>query len=150
MEPTMVDRFRQLSDRPNRCRRHITFGVHCQEFEVDSTICVFFARILTALRNGADEPCFARGGSTSQTPSQGLKDMDAALEQIRHEGLRINPEDEDRLSPLVFDHINLLGRYAFSVPESVGRGKLRPLRNPGDPLEEVALAASDPQHCPFT
>ena len=62
----------------------------------------------------------------------------AALEQLRHEGFRINPEDEARLSPLVFDHINLLGRYAFSVPESVGRGELRPLRNPGDPLEEAS------------
>ena len=30
---------------------------------------------------------------------------------------------------------NLLGRYAFSVPESVSRGELRPLRNPGDPIE---------------
>jgi len=39
-------------------------------------------------------------------------------------------------SPLsFFDHINLLGRYA----ESVGRGEHRPLRNPGDPLEEAAL-----------
>ena len=43
-----------------------------------------------------------------------------------------------RLSPLVFDHINLLGRYAFSVPDSVIRGELRPLRNPADALEDVA------------
>ena len=42
-------------------------------------------------------------------------------------------------SPLwFFDHNNLLGRYAFSVPVSIGRGELRPLRNPGDPLEEAA------------
>jgi TnpA family transposase len=38
----------------------------------------------------------------------------------------------------VFDHINLLGRYAFSVPESVIRGELRPLRRPEDALEDVA------------
>ena len=42
--------------------------------------------------------------------------MDAALEQLRHEGFRINPEDEAWLSPLVLDHINLLGRYPFSFP----------------------------------
>ena len=41
-----------------------------------------------------------------------------------------------RLSPLVFDHINLLGRYAFSVPDSVAQGQLRPLRNPTDALED--------------
>lgn len=29
--------------------------------------------------------------------------------------------------PLVFEHITLLGRYAFSVPDSVVRGQLRPL-----------------------
>ncbi len=39
---------------------------------------------------------------------------------------------------LVFEHINLLGRYAFSVPEAVTRGELRPLRNPAEVLEEVA------------
>ena len=36
---------------------------------------------------------------------------------------------------LIFD---LLGRYAFSVPEAVTRGELRPLRNPAEVLEEVA------------
>ena len=28
---------------------------------------------------------------------------------------------------LVSSHVNLLGRYAFSVPDSVMRGQLRPL-----------------------
>jgi|RhiMethySRZTD1v2_1073278.scaffolds.fasta_scaffold862612_2 hypothetical protein len=35
----------------------------------------------------------------------------------------IQPEDVARLSPLVFEHINLLGRYAFSVPEVVSSGQ---------------------------
>jgi hypothetical protein len=39
---------------------------------------------------------------------------------------------------LVFEHITLLGRYAFSVPDSVVRGQLRPLCNPTDALEDVA------------
>jgi len=43
-----------------------------------------------------------------------------------------------RLSPLVYDHINLLGRYAFSVPDSVIRGELRRLRDPGEAIEDVA------------
>ena len=45
---------------------------------------------------------------------------------------RVRPEDEARLSPLGHEHINLLGRYSFAVPESVARGELRPLRNPAD------------------
>jgi hypothetical protein len=35
-----------------------------------------------------------------------------------------------RLSPLGFDHINMLGRYAVVLPEKVARGELRPLRDP--------------------
>jgi Tn3 transposase DDE domain len=64
--------------------------------------------------------------------------INAALQQLEAEGLPIQPEDVARLSPLVFDHINLLGRYAFSVPESVARGELRQLRNPADAIEDVA------------
>jgi TnpA family transposase len=64
--------------------------------------------------------------------------IDAALQQLRAEGFLVKPEDVARLSPLVFDHINLLGRYAFAVPEAVQRGELRPLRNPSDLAEEVA------------
>ena len=64
--------------------------------------------------------------------------INAALEQLAREGHHFTPEDVARLSPLVFDHINLLGRYAFSVPEAVTRGELRPLRNPAEVLEQFA------------
>lgn len=36
--------------------------------------------------------------------------MDAALNQFRAEGLDMRPEDVARLSPLGFDHIDMLGR----------------------------------------
>ena len=39
-------------------------------------------------------------------------------------------EDVARLSPLVHEHINMLGRYSFSVPDAVSRGELRPFRDP--------------------
>jgi hypothetical protein len=42
------------------------------------------------------------------------------------------PEPSTRfklLSPLMFDHINFLGRYAFALPDSVAQGQLRPLRS---------------------
>ncbi len=39
-------------------------------------------------------------------------------------------EDVARLSPLGFEHINMLGRYAFTLPDAVARGELRPLRDP--------------------
>jgi len=56
--------------------------------------------------------------------------MDAALNQLRAEGFDVRAEDVARLSPLGFEHINMLGRYAFTLPDAVARGELRPLRNP--------------------
>lgn len=61
--------------------------------------------------------------------------MDAVLEQLRTEGYPIIPEDVARLSPLIYEHINVLGRYTFTLPEMVARGQLRPRRNPADPIE---------------
>ena len=51
------------------------------------------------------------------------------VEQLRSEGYPLKPEDVGRLSPLMFDHINFLGRYAFALPDSVAQGQLRPLRS---------------------
>jgi len=41
-----------------------------------------------------------------------------------------------RLSLLGHEHINMLGRYAFTLPEPVARGELRPLRNPNQASDE--------------
>jgi TnpA family transposase len=120
-------------------------------------------RTLTQLNRGEDRHKLARAvfhgrrGELRQRYQEGQEDqlgalglvvnviilwntlyINAALEQLASEGYTIRDEDVARLSPLVFDHINLLGRYAFSVPDSVARGQLRPLRNPADPLEDVA------------
>ena len=64
--------------------------------------------------------------------------MDAALGQLRAEGFDVRDEDIARLSPLGHEHINMLGRYAFTLPETVARGELRPLRNPAIQAEELA------------
>jgi hypothetical protein len=59
--------------------------------------------------------------------------MDRALEEMRGRGMKIAPEDVERLSPLGYDHINLLGRYTFSLAEEIRRGAFHPLRE----LEET-------------
>jgi len=56
--------------------------------------------------------------------------IDAALARLRKEGLQVRDEDVARLSPLGHEHINMLGRYTFTLPDQVARGKLRPLRDP--------------------
>ena len=117
-------------------------------------------RTLTQLNRGEDRHSLARAvfhgkrGELRQHYREGQEDqlgalglvvnvialwntiyMDAALEQLRSEGYFVKPEDLARLSPLMFDHINFLGRYAFALPESVAQGKLRPLRR-ADALDD--------------
>jgi TnpA family transposase len=62
--------------------------------------------------------------------------MEAALQQLRDEGVEVRDEDVARLSPLVHRHINFQGRYSFALTESVARGDLRSLRNPSDISED--------------
>lgn len=38
-------------------------------------------------------------------------------------------DDVTRLSPLEFDHINMLGRCAFTLPDTIARGELRCLHD---------------------
>jgi len=61
--------------------------------------------------------------------------MQAALNQLRANGEPVNDAGVARLSPLLHEHINMLGRYSFSMPEAVAKGELRPLRDPTDPSQ---------------
>ncbi len=58
--------------------------------------------------------------------------IEAALRQLRDEGVEVRDEDVARLSPLVHHHINFQGRYSFALSEAVARGELRPLRDPDE------------------
>jgi TnpA family transposase len=63
--------------------------------------------------------------------------MDAVIKHLRQQGFAVRDEDLARLSPLGFEHINMLGHYIFSLPEVVARGHLRPLRDPATALPEM-------------
>jgi len=52
--------------------------------------------------------------------------IDAALQQLRADGYPIHDDDRLRLSPLSHEHINMMGRHSFSVPDAVAKGELRP------------------------
>jgi hypothetical protein len=41
--------------------------------------------------------------------------MERALGQLERQGLEVRPEDVEGLSPLVFHHVNMLGRYTFDL-----------------------------------
>lgn len=53
--------------------------------------------------------------------------IDAILTQLTSEGYPIHEADIAHLSPLVHQHINMLGRYSFALPDAVKNGQLRPL-----------------------
>jgi hypothetical protein len=44
--------------------------------------------------------------------------------------MEVLDDDVSHLSPLIWRHLNFLGRYDFSLPDAVLNGGLRPLRNP--------------------
>lgn len=67
--------------------------------------------------------------------------MNRALEEMRARGMKILPEDVERLSPLGYDHINLLGRYTFSLSEEIRQGAFHPLRE----LEETEQEQEEPE-----
>jgi TnpA family transposase len=56
--------------------------------------------------------------------------MQAVVERLQAERHPVDPADLARVSRLAHRHINLLGRYAFTVPEAVANEELRLLRNP--------------------
>lgn len=53
--------------------------------------------------------------------------LDRAAKQLVADGFPVTDDLLARLSPLQFDHINFLGRYALFRPQEAGR---RPLREP--------------------
>jgi TnpA family transposase len=165
VQATSIMRTLQIGDRPTRLAQavadlgRIDKTIHALTYIDDETK---RRRILQQLNKGEDRHKLARAvfhgkrGELRQRYHEGQEDqlgalglivniivlwntiyINAALQQLEQEGLEIQSEDIARLSPLVFEHINVLGRYAFSLPEAVGRGELRPLRNASDALEEI-------------
>ena len=89
-------------------------------------------------REGQEDQLGALGLVVNAVVLWNTRYLDAALAQVRGSGAVVKPEDEERLSPLLLDHVNVLGRYEFTLKESVQKGHLRPLR---DPSESDDLAA---------
>lgn len=54
--------------------------------------------------------------------------LQAAIEQLKSEGVKIKDEDLNFISPARYAHINPYGRYYFNVEENLNRTGLRPLR----------------------
>jgi TnpA family transposase len=83
-------------------------------------------------REGQEDQLGALGLVVNAIVLWNTRYMDAALQHLRESGVEVLTEHVAHLSPLGFDHINLVGRYHFGLPDAVLRGALRPLRDPKD------------------
>lgn len=63
--------------------------------------------------------------------------MQDALDEMRLLGQEVRPEDVERLAPHRFQHINVHGKYHFTLPETVAQGHHRPLRPLSSSSEEL-------------
>jgi hypothetical protein len=83
-------------------------------------------------REGQDDQLGALGLVVNAVVLWNARYLGAALTQVHATGETVKPEDVERLSPLLLDHVNVLGRYDFALTESVRQGQLRPLRSPDE------------------
>ena len=104
-------------------------------------------RILTQLNRGEGQHsvtraiCYGRRGEIRKSYREGQKDQlgalglvlnavvlwntiytESALNHLKNQSVL-----EQRLSPLLYKHINVLGHYSFTLSEQIEKGTLRPL-----------------------
>jgi len=114
-------------------RRRILVQLNRQEFRHKLARKIYHGdrgEVRNALRQGQEEQLGALGLVLNAVTHWNAIYMQEAIAKLSNEGLVIDPSDIARLSPVLWRHINFLGRYDISLPESVAQGKLRPLRDP--------------------
>lgn len=118
-------------DDEDYCRRILT-QLNRGESRHSLARAVFFGRrgeLRQAYREGQEEQLSALGLVVNVLVLWNTYYLDVALNYLRAEEKTVTPEDVARLSPLAHDHINMLGRYHFNLPESLKNGGMRPLRS---------------------
>jgi len=86
--------------------------------------------IRSPLQQGQEEQLGALGLALNAVAHWNAIYMQEALQQVRTDGMDVRDDDLTHISPLIWRHLNSLGRYDFSLPDTVLNGGLRPLRNP--------------------
>ena len=119
-------------DDPDR-RRRILVQLNRQEFRhrLARRVCHGNRGELAAgYREGQEETLGTLGLLLNVIAFWNATYMQAVADALQVEKHPVDPTQFARVSPLTYRHINFLGRYAFTLPEAVARGELRPLRNP--------------------
>ena len=77
-------------------------------------------------REGQEDQLGALGLVTNAVILWNTIYMQSAIDHLQH-SIEIKEEDEARLSPLGYGHLNVLGHYSFTLAEQIKKGQLRPL-----------------------
>jgi len=100
-------------------RRSLLIQVNKGERRHGLTRTVFHGRggeLRQAYREGQEDQLGALGLVLNAIVLWNTRYMGLALDELRGAGMQIQPEDVERLSPLLHHHIHLDGRYSFSLP----------------------------------
>lgn len=114
-------------------RRRILVQLNRQEFRHKLARKIYHGdrgEVRNALRQGQEEQLGALGLVLNAVTHWNAIYMQEAIAHLRADGLDFDPADIARLSPILWRHINFLGRYDITLPKSVAQGGLRPLRDP--------------------
>lgn len=114
-------------------RRRILIQLNRQEFRHKLARKIYHGdrgEVRNALRQGQEEQLGALGLILNAVTHWNAIYMQEAIAQIQAQGTTVSPTDIARMSPVLWRHINFLGRYEIALPESVAQGGLRPLRDP--------------------
>lgn len=78
-------------------------------------------------REGQEDQLGALGLVVNAIVIWNTKYMEIAIDAINKAGHPAYYDDIQRLSPLTYEHINIMGRYSFNLPEEIEHGGLRTL-----------------------
>lgn len=89
-------------------------------------------------RKGMEDQLGALGLVVNALVLWNTRYLQQALEQWQQTEGEPPADEVARLSPLLHEHVNMLGRYDFTLPERIAAGELRPLRSPSSWEEQPA------------
>lgn len=89
-----------------------------------------------AYREGQEDQLGALGLVVNAIVVWNTRYMESAVQVLRNRGHILEEDDIVRLSPLGYEHINIVGRYSFILPEEIRDGQLRNLTYKEDDIIE--------------
>jgi Tn3 transposase DDE domain len=116
-----------IDDPANRRRILIQLNKGESRHSLRATYFGYKGEVRQRYREGQEEQLGALGPVINTMVLWNTLYMNRALEGMRARGMKTLPEDVERLSPLGYDHINLLGRYTFSLSEEIREASLSSL-----------------------